>query len=317
MNQYLEQLDLHLRRTFRDEIKCFSPGISREQQKLLTETLQPLYLPATLTSLYEWHNGAQDPAELIPGYTFLSLEAAIEEYQSLMGDTKKSLWNKLWFPIFKMETDYFFIELSSEAQHESPVYVSSNEENDIYLYYPSISDMLNCVCRCLKKSAYTYGENSYQVFDDREHSIRRELLPNTYPSINIEGKTRFSKLSNDQWPSRWLDRKPSKTKKSAAKSVMSIANFLQDAQASTGKVYLKGTTTRMMGTMGEAIFDLIDDSGSITISCPNTANGARDLQVNKTYRVQVVINERNESSYLEQLRGTRADAIAIELEAVK
>lgn len=318
MNQHLENLNLLLKRTFLDEMAHFNPSLDRDSQKQLCQVLSPLSVPAALNSLYEWHNGATEPAELVPGFQFLTLEEAIAEYQDLLSDTQKSLWNPLWFPIFKMETDYFFVELHRETQHESPVYASGQEENDIYLYYPSISDMLSCICRCLKKSAYIFSEDGYQVLDDREHLLRRELLPKTYPAVNIEGKTRFSKLSNDLWPAHWKPHKKTKKKPSINISTMSIAHFLQQSQqGSINKVYLKGKTTKMMGTMGEAIFDLIDDSGSLTIACPNTAEGARELQVNKVYRVQVMTNERNESSYLEQVRGNRAHAIAIELEPTK
>ena len=120
--------------------------------------------------LYEWHDGAKEPLELIPGYTFLSLAQAIEEYRlqlEIAGGTEG--YNPLWFP----------------------VYLSFNEDTEIRMMFSDFRALLAVLIQCFETGAYRIDEDFLIEDENRVERIRAEF-GDAAPTTHVDGTNSFS-----------------------------------------------------------------------------------------------------------------------------
>lgn len=159
--------------------KVFEPGLTDEEIKQRVKDL-PFKLPKEVYELYQWRNGTyfgeEDRAGFFDGLVFLSLEAAINKYEELLGvfqeeedDWIRRDWEKNWFPIFAREDDYedyLFIICKNNETESLPVFAANAEEPDIYKKYNSLTEMMLSVAKEFEReSAYIIPQPEAAYFE--------------------------------------------------------------------------------------------------------------------------------------------------------
>lgn len=152
------------------------PGLTREKIEQTLRNL-PFQLPEEFYELYQWRNGTREDCYIcfLPGYTFLSLEQALEEYiginqyreDLLEFHEPEEIWYKLWFPVFMLDAKEYLILFGSLEEKTSPVlrFVIADEPAT---RYPSLTNMMLAIAQCYEAGAYYLREDGYLEEDDQK-----------------------------------------------------------------------------------------------------------------------------------------------------
>lgn len=180
-------------------VKVFEPRLSDEEIKQRVKDL-PFQLPKEVYELYKWRNGTyfgeEDTASFFDGMVFLSLEAAINKYEELLGvsqeeedDWIRRDWEKNWFPIFAREDDYedyLFVICKNKETESLPVFAADAEEADIYKKYNSLTEMMLSVAKEYEReSAYTLPQPEAAYFEQMSSTHPMKELTDALDSIII------------------------------------------------------------------------------------------------------------------------------------
>ncbi len=282
--EILKELQLSVAGAFPSLQDEFRPGLELEELEQLERELAPYKLPESLRALFLWHNGADSPLAIFPPYEFLSLAEAIWEYRLQREiDPGSEGWNPLWFPLFSFDGDYCIVILSEEPKQTSEVYESIRGDTELILKYPSVESILKTAVECFSSGVYSY-EDEYLYYDEDLLKQVRAKLVNLNDSGSYESIAFYSKSFTQNWPQAWRDgigRTPEDYICKGASS--SIAEYL----AAPSPVTIQGRIVELMGTSSETIFEVQDTSGKMTVLCPRSTTGSREIQCSRTYEFSI------------------------------
>lgn len=170
--------------------ESLQPGLSQLQIRERLENEFPLFLPTEFYELYQWRNGVsygdEDFARFFPGYTFYSLEYAIDQYQELVEDAEEfaeisdldssDTWRHNLLPIFSFNMeDYICILGSDTPQKTYPMLEFFGETRESIIRYDSLTSMMKTIVECYITEVYYLNVDGYIEVDySREESIRRQ-----------------------------------------------------------------------------------------------------------------------------------------------
>ncbi len=280
----LSKLEEAIKARFPDLQPHFHSGISEAEFMRLEGQLSPYRLPRECRDLYEWHNGAREPLELIPGYSFLSLAEAIDEYRmqlKIFGGTEG--FNPLWFPLFSFQGDIYAVVLSSEGTNRSPVYLSFNQDTEIRLMYSDFDTLLAVSTRCFESNAY-FLDDGYLAEDEEKVERIKSEFGEAAPVEHVDGESSFSKFFTQSWPESWKSAIGRTDEDYVAKGAdNTVAEYKSDPKRSRLHVAITG----VLGTSSHTILDIRDETGQMSVLCLNTAVGAREIQISRHYEMEV------------------------------
>jgi hypothetical protein len=119
-----------------------------------------------LIELWIWHNGTHNSAHPFIWYhNFLSVEAAIAEYESLTANPLVG-WPEDWIPIFEFEGERYFVECYEEPRKASPVGFFFQEDPDAIYAYSSLTKMLETSATWFNQSAVTWDSDQQGMNED-------------------------------------------------------------------------------------------------------------------------------------------------------
>lgn len=296
------------------------PGITDQEIDRLAESLLPYRLPKEVYTLYQWRNGQSIEADFLPGYTFLPLEEAVNEYRLLM-EYNKHGWNSLWFPLLTFEGDYYVVLCDNEQQESSLVMLSYSEDPYIYVADSSLEAMVRTILEAYQVGAYYQADSYWQVNDSEVATIRSKYSPNFRLFFGeeggqaVEGVHFYSQLVTRNWPLKWKEAiGRSEEDYVLVGSSMSIAEFVQRSEDELLKsVTLQGQVVELRGSSEETSITLSDGTGKVTIQCASTL--ARELIIWNFFEIEVCTQEAVSS--LGGIQGINSRFIATKIKFLK
>lgn len=163
------------------------PGLTREEIEEKVRNL-PFRLPEEVYQLYQWRDGDGQwdygKSRLLPGYSFIPLEAALEEYvainqyrEDLLQDHQEEVWQKPWFPILMFDPkEYLFIPGEVEKIKTAPVFQLFLESGES-LKYATVTSMLLTIAECYETGAYYLSDGYLKEDEEKVASIQRKYNP--------------------------------------------------------------------------------------------------------------------------------------------
>lgn len=264
--------------------RAWRPGISPAQIESLESQLHPYLLPAEVVDLYAWHDGAGEPLALIPGYRYLSLSEAIQQYRfqfELCGGTEG--WNPVWFPLFSLQGDLYCVILSTQRQRTSPVYLSFNQDTEIYLTFPNLAALVCASAECFARGIYSIGDGYLENDKEAEKEVASRF-GSPFPERITDGVTSFSKFSTLKWPESWrvaIGRRDEDYFVQGADET--VTGFLKAPRP----VRIQAQIVELLGSSDGTVLGVHDSSGSMTVYCPRSAIGAREIQIGRGYEFSI------------------------------
>lgn len=153
----------------------------------------PCALPQEVYTLYECYNGVPSPSsppypyehEFLPGWDFLPLETALATYQQEMQEARSStssgVWQAAWWPLFRVDFNYYVVWCPASPQPTAPVYEvirTKGDDDDVQMAYDSVTSLLHTVATCYDTGAYWINERDVVDYDERrEAEILRRYNP--------------------------------------------------------------------------------------------------------------------------------------------
>lgn len=297
------------------------PGITDREFDRLVEPLLPYRLPREVYTLYRWRNG-QSISDFLPGYTFLPLEEALNEYRLLM-EYNKNAWNSLWFPLLTFEGDRYVVVCDEEQQESSVVMLSYSDDPYIYVADSSLEATVRTILESYQVGAYYQADGCWKVKDSEVAAIRCKYSPNFRFFLGkdagqaIEGVNFYSKLATRNWPLKW--------KKAIGRSEedyvlvgssMSIAEFVKRSENELLKgVALQGQVVQLTGASEKTFIILADETGEVAIKCPLPVG--RELRIRDFFEVEVCAQEEADFSLLEHTQSINSSFIATKIKFLK
>ena len=280
----LSNLEASITSNFPEIAKHFNSGISAAELERLESTLNPYRLPQDCRKLYEWHDGAQEPLELIPGYAFLSLSQAIESYRLQLEIWRGTEgYNPLWFPIFEFQGDIYCVVLSRETSETSPVYLSFNQDTEIRMMFADFRTLLAVSTRCFEAGAYKLDDDFLIEDEDHVERIRAEF-GNAAPTTHVDGTNSLSKFFTQSWPEHWKSAIGRTEDDYVLKGAdNTVASYKSHPKPSRLHVEIIG----LMGPSECSFLEIEDETGDMTVLCPDTAVGSRETQIGRHYEIEV------------------------------
>ncbi len=160
---------------------ALSPGLSRERITKLFEDL-PIKPTEELYTLYSWRNGQQQgqSAVLFPGFRFLPLEEAMEDYRRAgflaRAQRTEGGWSPYYFPI--LEWCGNVIEVACGWKGKGTLRLRMGEYDFDPAAYPSIAGLMQEVAEYYDKGAiYVNNGGSLEVDPEKEHDIFTKYHP--------------------------------------------------------------------------------------------------------------------------------------------
>ena len=163
-------------------VDVLQPGLSYEEIDRRVADL-PFKLPEEVYQLYQWKNGTcdgeEDFSKFFNGYTFLSLEAAINEYED-------KNWKSYWFPIFYLDSrDYFVLLYKSEnVAPISRIYLGGGEDEEVL--FSSLTNMMLLIAKSYESkddsqinkptASYFYQMSSSHQMTELTNALDRILI---------------------------------------------------------------------------------------------------------------------------------------------
>lgn len=157
----------------RPVVNSLRPGLTREQ---VSAGLRNIDLTASeeLINLYSWRNGteivpgkAADDFYFFPGYYFVELSEAVDEY---LARNITSFWNDKWFPIFSNNAgDFYVAELSLPEKTATPIVEILIGETVELVRFHSLVGMIETLAECFKSKIFFVGDHGYLDMDDEKY----------------------------------------------------------------------------------------------------------------------------------------------------
>lgn len=140
-----------------------------------------------LVELYRWHDGTPveegtmlDEVQIIPGYHFLCLNDAINNYQAMKVDSR---WRPSWFPVFANGGgDFYAIDLSQSDGDSAPVIGFILGEKEQETEYQSLTTMLLTFSECFENGAVFRTEEGHLEMDDDQQA---EIATKNNPDLKF------------------------------------------------------------------------------------------------------------------------------------
>lgn len=265
-------------------IGCLNAEISTDELRTLEVQVLPYLFPVALRELYRWHNGSSRPLELVPGFEFMPLEEALDEYRlqfEIDGGTEG--WNPLWFPIMSCDGDSYCALLSRTRKTDSDVFLLSSEDTELTLAFSDIRSMLDVATEGFKSGIYRFADG-YIEAEDEEFGSLADQYSGIKSQPNVDGVTSFSRHFTQKWPNEWKDAIGRTEEDYRLEGPdCTIREYINSPR--TARLHLK--IVGLVGMTDEAFIDVEDSSGSMTLCCPRDARGARELQIDRSYEMEV------------------------------
>src|SRR5919198_287118 len=175
------------------------PGLSSDALDRAEAELRPYVLPNEVRSLFRWHDGAEEPMVLFPGYRFLSFAEALDQYRfelALSGGSEG--WNPLWFPLLSLQGDFYCTTLSYERREHSPIFLSYRQETALFLICSSLRACLLASAQCFQDGAYMFTGEYLEENDEHARAVRARYHCE-FPAEIVDGVTAFDKFSTLKW----------------------------------------------------------------------------------------------------------------------
>ena len=164
-----------LRRT--EVLSRLLPGMREEE---IERRLSDAGVPGAdvLIELYAWRGGTVvetgttlGDVQFFPGYWFLSLEEALEQYATRRQSDR---WNDSWFPVFANGGgDYYAVWL---GRSPSPVVDYTHDSDERPLAYPSLPKMMTTLAACFEQGVIFVDDEGYLDMDYAKHEeVAREV----------------------------------------------------------------------------------------------------------------------------------------------
>lgn len=176
-------LEGHLNKLHVPVTKYLHTGLSDTE---VINELNCIKLSATeeIIHLYKWKNGAHPDSTLplgeflfIPGYFFLPLSKACEQYQ-LMADFDD--WQKTWLPILSNGNgDFFAADLTASFTSPTPIIDYLLPDPDTPIAFQSIANMIRVFIMCFEQNAFFVDSKTgyLDADDDAWGTIAKKLNP--------------------------------------------------------------------------------------------------------------------------------------------
>jgi cell wall assembly regulator SMI1 len=284
-------------------LSAFRKGITPAQLKNVEKHLAPLYVPDSVRKLWQWHDGADAPLELIPPYEFLSASQAIALYESMQTLSPGAEgWNPIWFPVFGRARSNYSILLSKDVLEDSPVLQIDLEDTDLHVIYPSLLSLLRASAECFSSGAIVLSDD-YLESNEGAASIQAKH-GNALALRSLKGVKSYSKHFTLTWPAAWreaIGRTSADYELRGAKST--IAAYLR----SPSSTRVQATIGQLVGSGDESIFTISDASGTMTVQCPRAAIGSRETQIGRRFEFSLKPCKRRPSA-LSESRDMDCDA---------
>jgi hypothetical protein len=176
----LNKISKWLKKNQPNAYPALQAGLSKSEVDYFFESPRFL-LPDEFYDLYRWHNGmssldvsmeySMNPYQLFPGYTFNSIQDAIDIRSSLLDIMGNILLDKMrdedgfWiehsgilnnylFPIFTLDFKDHICILGKEDNSEDSPLLRFFIEGDIYLIYDDLNSMMQTIASCYEVGAY-------------------------------------------------------------------------------------------------------------------------------------------------------------------
>jgi HEAT repeats len=152
----------------------FGPGLDRSVIRERTAGL-PFAILDELVALYQWHDGLTG-ADLLPGLSFISLDTAIERYESAIELLSRGLgpWELDWFPVFESGGCEHFVRCGRVEHAE--LWYSCPEFDDLGWAADSLSDWVEWCVRVYEEGAmYDDPAKGLSIDAEKSVAIRREV----------------------------------------------------------------------------------------------------------------------------------------------
>lgn len=193
LRESLERIESWLAQRIKPTAQTFHRGRRRSAVKARLQQLG-VDPPGELFALYAWHDGQRDTtdAELIPGYRFLSLEAAADEYNEMArrvadGEVRQSWWSESYFPILEGGAGLIVVVCNGG---ETGTVLEWSAVTGRAIGHPSLASLMQEIADGYEAGAYTIGDDGALTRDEeQELAVFRRYHP-ALPSRRVLSKDR-------------------------------------------------------------------------------------------------------------------------------
>lgn len=182
----LERIESWLERRMKPTARTFHRGRRRSAvaARLGQLGLDP---PRELYALYGWHDGQRDTtdADLLPGYRFLSLEAAgdavTDMAQGAADGTVPESWSQSWFPILEGGAGYVVVVCAGD---DAGTVLEWSSVTGRAIRHPSLAALMQEIADGYEAGAYTVGDDGTLV---RDEELELEVFERYHPALPSRG----------------------------------------------------------------------------------------------------------------------------------
>jgi hypothetical protein len=139
--------------------------------------------PASLVELYSWRNGTHvqpgtnlDDVHFFPGFWFLSLDDALQNYAAFRSDNR---WDPRWLPVFANGGGDFYAAVLEEP---TPVVGFVLNEADHPIEYESLEAMIATLDEAFRDGAHFVDDRGFLEVDDQRYA---EIARRHNPGVGI------------------------------------------------------------------------------------------------------------------------------------
>lgn len=262
----------------------FKPGISEEKLTSLEAEIHLFRFSEDVRMLYRWHDGAEEPLQIIPGYSFLTLEEAITEYKAQLElDGGSEGYNPLWFPLFSYQGDNYCVILSKDEQLETKMYFNAIEDTEIRIEYSNLETMIDIATHCFNSYAYIFDEE----YLEKDPKIFNQILEDSGEkerTKQLDTLGDFSKYFTTNWPTEWRD---AIGRTDEDYQLVGPDNTVSDYLSKPSQSRVHVQIVGLEGTTDYILMTIKDVSGQITAYCRRTTVGAREVQIGRSYEMEI------------------------------
>jgi cell wall assembly regulator SMI1 len=151
----------------------------------------PGYAPRELAALYQWHDGQDESfEEFIPGFRFLSLDAALRERRRLaaallaLGPVAlvAPSWDRRWLPVLAFQDHYWVAAMGTRPSETATLFEAALEEPEPLRVQSSLAGFMAEAAACFESGAF-FIDDEGQLSEDRfaVRAVRRRGEPSLPP----------------------------------------------------------------------------------------------------------------------------------------
>jgi len=183
LSESLERIESWLEQRSKPTAQTFHRG---RRRSAVSARLQQLGLdpPRELFALYGWHDGQRDTtdAELIPGYQFLSLDAAADEYNVMAqqvadGKLRSSWWSESYLPILEGGAGLIVVVCNGG---ETGTVLEWSAVSGRAIGHPSLASLMQEIADGYEAGAYTIGDDGALT---RHEELELEVFKRYHPAL--------------------------------------------------------------------------------------------------------------------------------------